>query len=61
MFIFDALLEAFVFGQTWISVDDIKKEYDRLKTPSPHGNSSILEDEFNVSQPHIEIPFKLAI
>ncbi|XP_071799173.1 receptor-type tyrosine-protein phosphatase T-like [Asterias amurensis] len=47
MFIFDALLEAFVFGQTWISVDDIRKEYDRLKTPSPHGNSSILEDEFN--------------
>ncbi|XP_038066610.1 receptor-type tyrosine-protein phosphatase F-like [Patiria miniata] len=47
MFIFDALLEAFLCGQTWVSVDDLRQAMDRLNTPSPTGRSTLMQDEFS--------------
>lgn len=55
-FIYDALLETFICGDTSIAQDLYLQRYPSLLTPSPDTGSTLLQEQFEVSSHRFEYP-----
>lgn len=55
-FIYDALLETFICGDTSIAQDLYLQRYPSLLTPSPDTGSTLLQEQFEVSSHRADYP-----